>query len=216
MDKMPLNLEPRNTDCDLRTSEMPMHLEAWAITGTTDLAVEREFNGQGYVVQRGKHSRPYRPPDFIQELSFNDEGFHHVKSQASRWTPNNRYCSTAPPASPEELEESFPSRILEYSDSHHPGNLSEIPRQDKVFLVENPECLAVERGKRGRGDEEIEIDLQLPRNSDSSTTINSHLKLPVKLSESIQPGVTQTGARTYVPCKANSKAENKSCCSIHV
>jgi hypothetical protein len=56
MDEIPLNLEPRNTDRDLRASEMPMHLEAWAITGTTDLAVEREFDGQGYVVQRGKRS----------------------------------------------------------------------------------------------------------------------------------------------------------------
>jgi hypothetical protein len=26
--------------------------------------------------------------------------------------------------------------------------------------------------------------------------------------ESIQPSVTQTGARTYIPCKANSRIEN--------
>ena len=47
----PLNLKPRSTDRGLRLSEMPMRLEAWAITDMTDLTVEQQFDDQGYVVR---------------------------------------------------------------------------------------------------------------------------------------------------------------------
>jgi hypothetical protein len=88
---------------------------------------------------------------------------------------------TAPYRSHEELEELPPSRILKYPENCHPRSPPEIVHQDKLFLAENPECLTVEQGKMGGDDGEIEIDLQLPRNDDSST-------------------ITNTGTRTHTPC----------------
>jgi hypothetical protein len=111
---LPPNLEPRNTDRGSRASEMPTHLEAWAITDTIDLAIEQGFNGQGYIIWHGKHSQP---PDRIQEIQPGDEHSHHLKLHASEWAPNDRYRSTAPPTSHEELEELSPSRILEYLEN---------------------------------------------------------------------------------------------------
>jgi hypothetical protein len=179
-----------------------MHLEAQAITDTTDLAIEQGFNGQDNVIWQGKCSRL---PDATQETQSDDEHSHHIKLQASECALNNRYCPTAPPASHKELEESSSSRSLKYIETRRPGNLLEIPHQDKVFLAENPECLAVKQGKRGRDDGYNKIVLQLPRNDNSSTIINSHLKS----SESIQPSVTQAGARTYAPCSTSmSKSAN--------
>jgi hypothetical protein len=95
----------------------------------------------------------------------------------------------APSTSYEELEELLPSRFLEHLDNHHLVSPPETPRQDKMFLAENPKCLAMEQGKRGGDDGEIEIDLQLLRNDDSLT-------------------ITNTGTRTYVPCNADSRTEN--------
>jgi hypothetical protein len=196
----PPNLEPRNTDRGSRASEMPMHLEARAITDTTDLAIEQGFDGQVYVARRGKCGRP---PDFTQEIQVDDEYSRHFKFQASEWAPNDKYRSTAPSTSYEELEELPPSRFLKYLDNHRPVSPPEMPRQDKVFLAENPEYLAVEQGKRGGDDGEIKTNLQVPRNDDSSTISNSYLKL----SESIQLDVTQA-TRTYVPCNVDSRTEN--------
>jgi hypothetical protein len=115
MDEIPPNLKPRNINRDSSTSEMHMHLEAWAVTDMTDLAVEQRFDNRGYVVRRGKRSRP---PDFTKEMQFNDKCSRHVKLQAKDCALNNRYCSTVPPASYEELEELLPSRILKYQESH--------------------------------------------------------------------------------------------------
>jgi hypothetical protein len=66
----------------------------------------------------------------------------------------------------EELEELCPSRILKCQEHCRPVSLPETAHQDKVSLAENQECLAAERGKRGRDDREIKINLQLPRNDD--------------------------------------------------
>ena len=102
---------------------------------------------------------------------------------------------------PRNLRNHFPQE-----DCCHPGNLPEIPHQDKVFLVENPECLTVEQGKRGGCDGKIKINLQLLRSDDSSTIINNYSKS----FESLQSSVAQTGARTYIPCTADSRIENDS------
>jgi hypothetical protein len=120
----------------------------------------------------------------------------------------------APPTSHEELEELSPSRILEYLEKHHPGSPLEISHQDRVFLAENPTCLAVEQGKRGGDGGNIKTNQPLPRNGDSSTI--SYFKPAVKPSEGIQPSVTQTGARTYIPCTADLRIENDNYHLIHV
>jgi hypothetical protein len=107
----------------------------------------------------------------------------------------------------EELEELSSSRILECSENCHPGSPPEIARQDNVFLDENPKCLAMEQGKRGRDGGNIETNLPVMRNHDSPTI--SYFKPAAKLPETIQPSVNQTGARTYVPCKADLRIENE-------
>jgi hypothetical protein len=146
-----------------------------------------------------------QPLDIIQDMQFDDEHSRHLKLQVKDCTSNDRYHLMAQPTSHEKLEESLSSRILEYQESHRPRSPPEITHQDKVFLAENPECLAVERGKRGRDDGNINKNLQLPRNDDSSTISNSYSKS----FESTQPDVTHASARTYIPCTADLRIENE-------